>query len=275
MVSEFPPRPDHLPDFEQPPLNEVVLGVQFAPPQGYQQIRAGEVWNLYRSDFPIVEEHQAIPPAFEILGVPPQKLTVNFGLISGGQHDRFWFLAPSKDELIQFQNDRLLHNWRKVASGENPYPRFEKIIASFDKELHLLEGYFNGLVPQKLACNQAEISYINHIPIDRDQQRGKAGEWLRLVDFGDAEPDDLSMVFRRTISGDNGAPYARLICELTTASKPQCGRIFVLTLTVRGAPSEPSIASALALLSRGRDVIVQEFTSITTDSAHEIWGRVK
>lgn len=266
-------RPDHLPEFERPPLNEVVLGVQFAPATGYQQIRAGEVWGLYRSEFPFVEEHESIPPSFEIFGMPQRTPSINFGLVTGAQHDRFWFLAPGKDELIQFQHDRLIHNWRKVA-GDKPYPRFESVIARFAKELRQLEAYFNALSPQTLACNQAEVSYINHIPIDGPENRGSASEWLRFVNFG-SEPDDLSMTYRRTLCNDDGVPYARLISELTTAFSPNKGRLFVLNLTVRGAPSNPLIPAALELLSLGRDVIVEEFTAITTDSAHKIWGRLK
>jgi hypothetical protein len=66
-----------------------------------------------------------------------------------------------------------------------------------------------------------------------------------------------------------------MIYEVSTASIPGAGRLLVVTLMVRGAPLDSSIASALDFLKRGRDVIVEEFTSITTDSAHELWRRVR
>lgn len=69
QMTDTLPRPDHLPDFRTPPLNEVVVGVQFAPARGYQQILAGEVWELYRAQFPTVEEMPPIPPAFETFGL--------------------------------------------------------------------------------------------------------------------------------------------------------------------------------------------------------------
>jgi len=274
-MSEILSRPDNLPDYQNPPLNEVVLGVQFAPAQGYQQIRAGEVWKLYQSDFPLVEEQLPIPPNFETFGLPFQGNALNFGFVTGAMHDRFWFLSPSKDELIQFQPDRLLHNWRKVKGHNNSYPRFEKIIASFEKELFCLEQYFRSLSPQDIKCNQAEISYINYIPLDHDGPRSQFSNWLRFLNFGNPEPDDASVTLRRTLIRSDGAPYGRIICELNTALNPQGARMLVLTLTVRGAPLDQSISAALQFLKGGRDVIVEEFTSITTDSAHELWGRVR
>jgi len=274
-MREIMSRPDNLPDYRNPPLNEVVLGVQFAPAQGYQQIRAREVWELYRADFPFVEEQPPLPPTFETFGLPAQGNPFSFGIVAGAMHDRFWFLSKSRDEVIQFQQDRLLHNWRKGGDGNNSYPRFEKIIVNFEAELQLLEKYFNGLAVQNIKCNQAEISYTNHIPLDREGAPSKADDWLRILNFGDGAPDDISMVARRALLGSDGAPYGRIICEANTSLNPKGGRILVLALTVRGAPSEPSISSALDFLIKGRDVIVEEFTSITTDSAHGLWGRVR
>ena len=275
MMSKIMSRPDNLPDYQNPPLNEVVLGVQFAPAQGYQQIRAGEVWNLYRGDYPLVEEQPPLPPTFETFGLPHHGNALNFGFIAGAKHDRFWFLSQEKDELIQFQQDRLLHNWRKVKDRNNSYPRFERIIESFETELWRLEKYFDGLCSQSIKCNQAEISYVNHIPLDCEDSPSQSGDWLRFCNFGDIEPDDVSLVVRRALRETTGAPYGRMICEVKTAWNPKGGRILIVTLTVRGAPVDQSISSALDFLKRGRDVIVEEFTSITTDSAHKLWGRVR
>ena len=273
-MPEIMSRPDNLPDYQNPPLNEVVLGVQFAPAQGYQQIRAGEVWELYRANFPFVEEQPPLPPAFETFGLPFQGNPLNFGFITGAKHDRFWFLSQNRDEVIQFQQDRLLHNWRKVANANNSYPRFEKIIASFEAELRCLEKYFDGLSTQNIKCNQAEIAYTNHIQLDREGAPSKAGDWLRFLNFGEVEPDDITMVARRTLRGSAGAPYGRIICEVNTALNPQGRRMLVLALTVRGAPSESSISSALEFLTRGRDVIIEEFTSITTDFGAQMVGEI-
>lgn len=264
-------RPNDLPDFAQPPLNEVVLGVQFDPPQGYQQIYAGDVWDLFKSDFPIVQELPAIPPSFETFGTMPGA-QFNFGIMAGATHDRFWFLSKNGSELIQFQNDRLLHNWRKVGDESNEYPRFEGIIAKFMDELERLEAFMSRIRSQKLIIRQCELTYINHI-----RPGGEAinpSEWLRFVSPDMTPPDDFSASFRRVIEV-KGQPRGRLICESSTAIDEAARRFIALTLTARGAPDTPKLESALEFLSKGRDMIVRLFTEITTDSAQRTWERTQ
>lgn len=266
-------RPEHLPDFEAPPLNEVVLGVQFAPPLGYQQIYAGEVWNLYRDEFPKVEEQPYIAPVFETFGFP-SKHQAQIGLFTGASHDRFWFLRPDGDELVQFQQDRLLHNWRKVGEGANEYPRFESMIRRFRGELEQLQAYMNGLSPQDLAINQCEISYINHI-VPSDNQGLIASDWLRFVSFGNANPDDFSLGFREVIPDVEGKPRGRLICDASLGINADGQRIIILALTARGVPKSIDIESSFEFLAMGRELIVCKFAEITTDEAHDKWRRVR
>jgi uncharacterized protein (TIGR04255 family) len=271
-VSTETQRPEHLPDFQNPPINEVVLGVQYSSPQGYQQIYAGEVWKLFRSGFPKIEEQPPLAPAFETFGLPTQGRQ-QIGLITGATHDRFWFLRPDGDELIQFQQDRLLHNWRKVGDQANEYPRFESMVARFQSELEQLQSYMNGLSPQTLAINQCEVSYINHISADSEDLI--ASDWLRFLSFGKKEPDDFSTAFREVIRDDEGKPFARLICEAALGLKADRRRVISLTLTVRGAPKGQDIESSLEFLAIGRSLIVRKFAECTTEVAHKKWGRVK
>lgn len=265
-------RPNHLPDFRNPPLNEVVLGVQFNSPQGYQQIYAGEVWNLFRSEFSKVEEQPPLAPAFETFGLPT-KGRQQIGLITGASHDRFWFLRPDGDELIQFQQDRLLHNWRRVGDETNEYPRFESMVTRFSEELRRLQGYMNKLSSQTLAINQCEASYINHISLD--STKFIASDWLRFVAFGGEQPDDFSVTFREVIRDAEGNPFGRFICDASIGLRADRQPVLALTLTVRGTPKGLDIDSSIEFLGMGRDLIVCKFAELTTDEAHKKWGRVK
>lgn len=268
-------RPKHIPDFTNPPLHEVVLGTQFAPAKNYQQIRAFEVWELYRKSFPLVEEHPPLPPSFETFGLPhPQSINVNF--VSGAQHDRFWFLSSKKDELIQFQNDRLLHNWRKVGDKTNEYPRFENMIARFEHELRQLDGYFATLANQKLNITQCEITYINHIKLGDAKDITTANNVFRFLQFPGEKPDDLFFSFRRTICSETGSPIGRLIADVQSAVDGQSGgKMYILSITARGLPQTPDIAGTLGFLKLGREMVVQTFAEVTTDSMHKSWGRVQ
>jgi uncharacterized protein (TIGR04255 family) len=189
-------------------------------------------------------------------------------------HARFWFLSPNGDELIQFQQDRLLHNWRKVGDQSNEYPRFERMVVKFETDLRLLEEYFSHLEPQKLEINQCEISYINHIMTPAAPINVK--DWLTFLDFGaKGQPDDFGTSYRTTIRSADGKPRGRLITEAATGTDLAGRQIIALTLTSRGTPAGTDIQAALDLLKLGRELIVTTFASITTDSAHRQWERVQ
>lgn len=267
-------RPDHLPDFRLPPLNEVVFGVQFAPARGYRQIQAWEVWTSFRDQFPDIEELSPLPPTFETFGLP-QGGQFNLRTVTGPSHDRFWFLSPNKDELIQFQQDRLLHNWRKVGDQTNEYPRFENMILKFESELETLEKYFSDIEPQQLNINQSEITYVNHIPIQDADTAASIKEWLRFIHFEASYFEDFSFTFRRIIRNEKEEQQGRLICEYGSAVGPKGQRMILLNLTARGRPSGTDTKAAIEFLKRGHEMVVNLFAEITTDLAHKKWERVQ
>jgi len=265
-------RPPDLPDFKHPPVSEVVLGVQFSNPAGYTQIRAGEVWGLFKGSYPQVEEYMPLAPVFETFGPQAPTMRTQLSFVDGTLHDRYWFLSEERDELIQFQQDRLLHNWRKVGDGNNEYPRFEPMYQRFKDELTALERYLASLEAQTLQINQCEISYINHIFVGQVSSV-KLSDWLNFVNFGNINPEGVNLSFRETITNSMGEPSARLICELNEVMRSDGDKAIALSLTVRGAPKTASIDSALQFLADGRSVIVKRFAELTTSEAHKIWGR--
>lgn len=266
-------RPSHLPDFKNPPINEVVLGVQFSQPAGYQQIYSGEVWNLFRDEYPKVQEHMALQPAFETFGLSSQP-TQSFNFLTGAAHDRFWFLNEVSDQLLQFQQDRLLHNWRKIPDVDTEYPRFEKMIAKFESELESLQKYMRSLDSQALVINQCEVSYINHIQIEEEQDLNPC-HWLRFFGVEDKIPDDFNLTYREVIKSEDGKPAGRLTVEALSARSHAGKKIIRLSLTARAAPKDSTIGSALSFISKGRDIIVTSFADITTEFAQKKWGRTK
>lgn len=268
-------RPAQLPDFRAPPLNEVVLGVQFSPPKNYQQIYAGSVWELFKSEYPNVQELASIPPSFETFGISHQRPAVpQIRFDVGGSHDRFWFLRPAADELIQFQQDRLLHNWRRSDDETNKYPRFESMLGRFHDELIKLQNFVATLSPQTLQINQCEVSYVNHIHTGPGEDFSPS-KWLKFMNFSDKGPDDFSMTFREVIRDASGSPQSRLTCETSSGILANGNEVIVINLTVRGAPRGSDIDSALEFLAAGRDVIVNKFAELTTDESHKVWERTQ
>jgi uncharacterized protein (TIGR04255 family) len=273
-MSSHSTRPSDLPDFLEPPLNEVAIGVQFDVPKSYQQIFAGEVWSQFRSRYPKVQEHPALPPSFETFGLPSRP-TAQVRLVNGPMHDRFWFLTDDEEELIQFQPDRFLHNWRKVGNESNTYPRFESMVERFQQELEDLNKYLNTLEPQTLRVNQCEITYVNHIVAPPGEQL-RPDDWLQVLNFaGMPIPEGMSLSFNEVIKDESDQPFARLTVESTTGFKSPQTPVVLLNITVRGAPRDPSVGSSIEFLKTGRSAIVKAFASITTDRAQKHWKRTQ
>lgn len=267
-------RPKDLPDFSSPPLTEVVFGVQFQPASGYQQIYAGDVWKLFRENYPQVQEQGPIAPTFETFGLSSQLTAGQLNFVTGAMHDRFWFLSPGEgNELIQFQHDRLLHNWRKLGETSSEYPRFQYMLEKFSEELNLFEFFTKQSFSEALNINQCEITFINQIDVS-DFTGSEAKNWLKFLNFDHISADDFSLTFRETVNGSHGKPQGRLIVEAASALDRKGNKIIRLSLTVRGAPNDSTIKSALEFLTIGHDLIVNRFSDITTSDAHQKWGKV-
>src|SRR6266566_564057 len=65
---------------------------------------------------------------------------------------RLWFLNESGTELIQVQEDRFIHNWRKTDSGQQ-YPRYEYIRGRFNSELQLFSSFLEAEKLPRLVIN--------------------------------------------------------------------------------------------------------------------------
>lgn len=265
-------RPSDLPEFRHPPLREVVLGVQFRTPDGYQQIYAGKVWDLFRESYPKVEEHPSLQPTFETFG--PQMAQAGLELITQASHDRFWFVSSDGFQLLQFQNDRLHHNWRKMESPDNEYPRFEVMVESFKRELEALQSFMRKFDKSALEINQCEVSYINIFDLE-DIPRSKPSSWFRGFDLPKGGPENFRYSYTRNLEIGDSGPIGRLYVEAASALRKKSEPIVHLQLTARGAPVRQDVEGALQFLQQGRKMIVNEFAEITSERAQDKWERLQ
>lgn len=262
------PRPADLPDYSAPPLNELVLGVQFAPIPGYSTVDAGAIWELFRSEFPVVQEQPPLTPQFETFGGGPSSgVQIQFGPIMGPT--RLWFITDQGDHLLQFQPDRLLLNWRQ--NGEGAYPRYEQIAKVFEECLGKLRDHVQTTKSHELDINQIEITYINIIPVEDVSEQSR---WLQIMPAFEFPIEAMSANFTEIAESDDGKPIARLHHNLRSViSIDGRSKAFQLDLTYRGKPTLPGIDGALELLGKGRVTIVKRFTELTTKEAHDAWKR--
>ena len=260
----------NLPDFTDPPLDEVVLGVQFSPLPGYTSVGAGGVWDLYKDEFPNVQEQPQLTPQFETFGGISTQPFFHFQFAPPIAAPRLWFIGPEGSHLLQFQQDRLLLNWRKNL-GIVPYPRYEKISDSFEKYLSALEIFSSNKYNSQLIFTQIEVSYINIIPV---HDFNELSDWVGVWNKQNFLMENVNFNFSEIVADVNNAPIARLHFELTSAVTPDGqGKAFRLSMTYRGPPNGQGIPGAMASMVEGRRLIVKRFAAITTGAAHQAWGR--
>jgi uncharacterized protein (TIGR04255 family) len=104
-------RPADLPDFERPPLVEVVLSVQFSDLRGYRSVHPGLLWDRkFRDSFPEFAEHAPLSPVFETFGpTPTEGPGFTLEQLPGPPVPRLWFMNKDRSHLIQVQANRFLH----------------------------------------------------------------------------------------------------------------------------------------------------------------------
>ena len=263
-------RPAHLPIYERPPLNEVVCGVQFEPPQAFTSVRVRDVWELFRAEFPVVDEQLPLQPQFETFGGPAAQMGFQFQLGAPPLKTRMWFISDDESHLLQFQDDRLLLNWRRRENG-NDYPQFEGIFPILERSLETLSAWFRDELGHELELNQAEVSYINLVPVPALSQ---PQEWFTFLNASPLNLEGANVALSEVLNDDAGKPNARFFHELLTLQLPESReKAYRFTLTVRGAPRNGSLTAGLDFIREARERIVARFEELTTANAKTVWGR--
>jgi uncharacterized protein (TIGR04255 family) len=279
-------RPVDLPDFGNPPLVEVVLSVQFSELRNYRTVHAGLLWERnFRQSYPKFFEQPPLNPTFETFGARSSghaKLEIT--PMPGPPVPRLWFVNSDDTELVQFQSDRFVHNWRKIL-GRDDYPRYEAIKDNFFMELKYIDDFVKKESIGQIEVNQCEVTYVNHIAVDRKQYIWTSPETaLRAFSSVTGRAADPAARLPRMESAECSARYViegpeGPIGRLIIAAQPAIGisgqPVLRLDLTARGAPIEPTFDAVSDFLDLGRETIVRGFTASTTPAMHKEWGRLK
>ena len=273
-------RPAHLPDFHRPPLNELVLSVQFGQ-LAFHNYHAGLIWQLFAADYPTVEEQPSIEPVFETFGpLAPADQLLRLELMRIPDTLRYWLVSEGGQELLQVQRDRLIKNWRQRMLGD-VYPRYEPVRAKFANEISRAQLFFSEIGLGSMVFNQCEVSYINVIAFDDETDpNGRLEDMFTFwrEEYSNSfltksERGNFSISY--AIPSESGKePLGRLHVSIQPAIVKADGRPATrLNLTARGKPADDTMESALAWLDRGREIVVTAFASITTEKMHRLWGR--
>lgn len=268
----------NLPKYDEPPVVETVLGVQFAPLPGFSAAHAGWFWRTYLGDdWPTVSEAAPLVEAYERFGGERQWRPKGVMQISGErQPPRLQFVSRDDERMVQLQGDRLHYNWRKREEG---YPSYQQLLPVFLSTLKDYITFCEDANLGKILPNQWEITYVNHIPQGELWESGT--DWSKLFPGFYRPAQGIAQLHFENgganwhfVIGDNlGRLHIQL--EHGRLGAPTASEAILLTLTARG-PVDLDKGQELGRgLDFGHASIVRAFTEMTAPNAHKVWERTK
>jgi uncharacterized protein (TIGR04255 family) len=267
-------RPASLPDYHKPPIDEVVVGVQFPAIEGLHDILIREFWRIVQDEYPILERQPRLEGSIESLAAA-QQLTIQLPTPGILPQSRMWMISDADDFLIQVQNTRFIQNWRR---RQDEYGHFEEVREKFWKNFNKFRDFVRGQGLSMPEVQQIEVTYLNWIPEVPMSDFLRPATSTRVHIFGaDQMPEDQNLFARYLIPNDIDV-VERLYVQCAPAIRPQTPDIrgTQLGLIFRAArESGLSNEEADMLIGSGRVLIVEAFTELTTPAAHELWERYK
>ncbi len=267
-------RPDtDLPSYKQPPINEVVCGVQFEALTSFSTVHFGKLWLRMREEYPKTEDREPLAEIYEretgsqikeamlAFTVPPLR--------------RVFYVDESGNYLLQVQPTRFLSNWRKQRD-EDAYPRFSAARLRFLQGWKQFVAFLQdeSLGPPK--ANQYELTYINHIYEATAPFPEGIQEHLGFFTWKNARtlkflPTPRSANFNLQYALPNGKGALHVTIKHGKRISDQKG-VMLLDLTARG-PARPDWSDMEDWFDLTHEWIVKGFTDLTTVDAHARWRR--
>ena len=270
MPTELPPRPDDLPEFENPPLVEVALTSGFSPLLAMRQAHIGAVWMALRDEYPTVRDQ----PALDEMG-GDDGLRITFS--SDPRIHRAWFLGPNGDRLIQIQDDRFVANWR--IHGDDPYPRFRELYPQFVRARQTFIDELGNLGLQPPRHEIVEVVYVNWIDAQKPEDF-----MVSLTKWPSNEETEVirhDLRLRLTVGVMHpGTPPAEVVVQVDPGRAPEGHSTpgkpgWLMQLIFRAPVPGPDAELQGQQYWEGRNAIVRTFTMLTTPEAQTRWGRTR
>jgi uncharacterized protein (TIGR04255 family) len=263
-----------LPEYDNPPVSEVVCGVLFKTLEGFKVAHFGLFWERCKAEYPQCQDVPPLLPAIEGFGEPQEEASIQFP-----DTPRVWFINSEDTGLIQLQRDRFLHNWKKAKPSDS-YPRYHTVIAQFKRHLESFDTFVRENKLGTIDPLQYEITYVNHMPAGlgwndiselgrvfrHHQYRATAKRFLPVV-----ETANLKTTF--ALPNRTGRLHASI---KTGIRKEDSKPIIVFELTVRGLPTDRAREAMWGWFDVGREWIVRGFTDLTTEEIQtSVWRRTR
>jgi len=233
----------------------------------------GLFWHQLKSAFPSAQDAMPLLPVIE----SPQ------GTISQGgdaleiqilpDSRRLMLTDAKRQHLIQIQNNRFHHNWRKQGESDT-YPRFHEVLSGFLGRWGEFESFLRDEELPNPHIVQCEMTYVNHImagtvwskELGIDALFPWLGPRMRLKD----DMPEIECALHFPMSESRGRLHATVKTGRRVSDKLP---VVVLDLTVRGALESGQDHSALGeWFAVARECIIDAFVKLTGPKAHAAWG---
>jgi len=190
---------------------------------------------------------------------------------------RTFFIDATGNWLVQLQQDRCLHNWRKVQDSDE-YPRFPEV----SKRFFITWAEFQSFCREEKLGNpvpdQLELTYINHIPAgdgwDSLEQISKVFPdlcWRRERAFLPESPESLSWKLAFPLPNEQGRLHVSVRHAVRLTDERQ---VLLCDMTARGMPTADDEQAITNWFLMAREWIVRGFADLTSKEVQsEIWGR--
>ncbi|HEY5853080.1 MAG TPA: TIGR04255 family protein [Aldersonia sp.] len=250
-----------LPSFHAPPVIEVAVGVEFVPLPGLSTVGLVHLADLWTSDYPVIQEQPAIPPAAAGPGLH---------IRPGTPQIRIWMLSPSGDELLQLQHDRVFLNWRRVSDESGGYPRYRYLreqyrIAWERFSEYVVQSEIGGLAPVA-----SEVTFVNRIDLDEGTRFADViSVFDEVSDLGTPINQAVQLGFE--IENDQGVAVGR---QSILASCNKGDPVVSLELTSRVRIEQNDTPTILQALDDAHAAGVMNFDRMTTEAMHTRWGKI-
>jgi uncharacterized protein (TIGR04255 family) len=256
------------PDFGRPPVAEVVCGVQFSGTDGWCTPHFGSFWELIRAEYPEFEDQppldklrfeRAAPPEPRLSLLPPLR--------------RVFFVQPPGNFLIQLQQNRILHNWRKVNDSDE-YPRFKEAYKRFVWSWEKLKHFAVLAALPDPQPEALELTYVNHIT--KDGAKFPRDVWDFLEFYAQTpkaviarESSVVAMHFGWPLPNEMGI----LTFDLKHGLRPSDeSEVLLIEFNARGKV-KPDGVNMDNWFDTAHSAIVRTFDALTTDAAHKLWEK--
>jgi uncharacterized protein (TIGR04255 family) len=262
-----------LPDYENPPVIEVVCGAHFDPLPGFRSTTVATFWRSINSEYPDAQDQAPLSPP------PSVSESVETPSVTASRLPplpRVFLIGKQPNWLMQIQHDRFLHNWRKL-DEKDTYPHYPEVSKRYWDAWAKFSQFCRDNEMGAPHVRQLEMTYVNHVL----QHEG----WESLSDMGTVFPDltwrsehtflpspdfmQWSAAFR--LPEDRG--------RLDIAIKPARRQIdsaglLLCELTVRGRPEAGDERAMSAWFDLARQWIVCGFADLASDKVQtDVWQR--